>query len=164
MIIYLFKMMACTGLVVFSLNSHAHGDKHVQSTKEELTFEQQSWGIAAPHRAGHRVVQIDMSDNMTFSPKLIKVKLGERIRFMLHNKGQVLHEFVMGTAEDLATHAELMKRFPDMAHDEPHMAHVPAGKTEQIDWLFNRAGSFDFACLMPGHFEAGMVGRIVVSK
>jgi uncharacterized cupredoxin-like copper-binding protein len=127
-------------------------------------MEQTAWGIAAPSHGTHRVIRVDMADSMSFTPKLIKVKLGERIRFMIRNKGQVLHEFVMGTAEDLAAHAELMKRFPDMEHDEPYMAHVAAGKTAQIDWAFNRVGEFDFACLMPGHFEAGMVGRIVVFK
>lgn len=105
-----------------------------------------------------------MADSMSFTPKLIKVKLGERIRFMIRNKGHVLHECVMGTAEDLVAHAEPMNRFPGMAHDEPYMAHVPPGKTAQIDWAFNRVGEFDFACLMPGHFDAGMVGRIVISK
>ena len=42
------------------------------------------------------------------------------------------------------------------------MVHVAAGKSGEIVWTFNRAGEFDFACLIPGHFQAGMVGRIRV--
>jgi len=42
------------------------------------------------------------------------------------------------------------------------MAHVAPGKTGEIVWTFNRAGEFDFACLIPGHYDAGMVGKIKV--
>jgi len=55
-----------------------------------------------------------------------------------------------------------MRKHPNMEHDEPYMAHVSPGKKGQIVWTFNRAGEFEFACLIPGHFEAGMIGRIVV--
>jgi uncharacterized cupredoxin-like copper-binding protein len=49
-----------------------------------------------------------------------------------------------------------------MEHDEPYMAHVAPGKTDTIVWQFTRAGEFHFGCLVPGHFEAGMVGTITV--
>jgi uncharacterized cupredoxin-like copper-binding protein len=49
-----------------------------------------------------------------------------------------------------------------MEHDEPHMAHVKPGKSESLVWTFNKPGEFDFACLIAGHFEAGMVGKIKV--
>jgi uncharacterized cupredoxin-like copper-binding protein len=74
----------------------------------------------------------------------------------------VMHELVIGTQKELAEHAALMKRFPNMEHEEPYMAHVAPGKTGEIIWTFNQAGDFDFACLLPGHFEAGMVGKILV--
>ena len=57
-----------------------------------------------------------------------------------------------------------MRKFPGMEHDAPHMAHVAAGKRGSIVWRFNRPGEFDFACLIPGHFEAGMRGTINVSS
>jgi uncharacterized cupredoxin-like copper-binding protein len=82
---------------------------------------------------------------------------------MIRNTGRVLHEFVIGTKKELDEHAALMLRFPDMEHDEPYMAHVGAGKVGTIVWTFNRAGEFDFACLIAGHYQAGMVGRIVVT-
>ncbi len=68
----------------------------------------------------------------------------------------------MGSAAELAKHAALMARYPDMEHDEPYMVHVDPGKTGEIVWQFNRAGDFEFACLIAGHYEAGMRGTIKV--
>ena len=104
-----------------------------------------------------------MSDQMRFSPEKIEVKQGETIRFVHKNDGQILHEFVLGTKKELDEHAALMAKFPGMEHDEPYMAHVAAGKTAEMVWTFNRAGEFDFACLIPGHYEAGMIGKVKVS-
>ena len=78
------------------------------------------------------------------------------------NAGQVLHELVIGTDKELQEHAELMKKHPNMEHDEPYMAHVPPGQRGDIVWTFNRPGDFEFACLIAGHYEAGMVGGIAV--
>jgi uncharacterized cupredoxin-like copper-binding protein len=69
---------------------------------------------------------------------------------------------VIGTLAELQEHAALMKKFPDMEHDEPWMAHVKPGATQEIVWQFNRAGEFNYACLVAGHFEAGMVGKVIV--
>ena len=73
-----------------------------------------------------------------------------------------MHEIVLGTMKELKEHAELMKKHPGMEHDEPHTAHVAPGKTERLLWQFTKAGEFFYACLIPGHFEAGMIGRIAV--
>jgi uncharacterized cupredoxin-like copper-binding protein len=72
----------------------------------------------------------------------------------MKNEGKLLHELVIGTKPVLEEHAALMVKFPNMEHDEPYMAHVPAGKTGEIIWTFNRAGDFDFACLIAGHYSA----------
>jgi uncharacterized cupredoxin-like copper-binding protein len=69
---------------------------------------------------------------------------------------------VLGTKKELDEHAALMAKFPNMEHDEPYMAHVGPGKTGEIIWTFNRPGEFDFACLIPGHYQAGMVGKVKV--
>lgn len=103
-----------------------------------------------------------MSDDMRFSPDGITVRANETVRFIIHNDGAVLHEMVIGTTEKLVEHAELMLKFPGMAHDDPSMAHVSPGEQAEIVWAFNRAGRFDFACLLPGHFQAGMTGSIAV--
>jgi uncharacterized cupredoxin-like copper-binding protein len=73
-----------------------------------------------------------------------------------------MHEIVIGTRAELEAHAEMMKKHPNMEHDEPYMAHVSPGQRGDIVWTFNRAGDFEFACLLPGHFEAGMRGTIRV--
>lgn len=124
--------------------------------------EQQPWGIAGDEKAVSRTVPIVMTDAMRFVPDRIDVRLGETIRFTHENRGAVMHEMVVGTPATLAEHAELMQRFPEMEHDEPWMAHVAPGGRGEMLWQFNRAGEFQFACLIPGHFQAGMVGTIRV--
>jgi len=123
---------------------------------------QQPWGIAGDVAAVVRTIPIVMSDSMRFVPDRIEVRLGETIRFTHENRGAVMHEMVIGTPAALAEHAELMERFPEMEHDEPWMAHVPPGGRGEMIWQFNRAGEFQFACLIPGHFQAGMIGSITV--
>jgi uncharacterized cupredoxin-like copper-binding protein len=99
---------------------------------------------------------------MRFAPDTLEVKRGETVRFVVRNRGKLMHEMVIGTMDELKEHAALMKKFPEMEHDEPYMAHVQPGKSEEIVWLFNRAGEFNYACLAAGHFEAGMVGKLIV--
>jgi uncharacterized cupredoxin-like copper-binding protein len=104
-----------------------------------------------------------MSDTVRFAPARIAVERGETVRFVARNHGKLMHEFVIGTQAENGRHAALMQKFPGMEHDEPYMAHVPPGETGQIVWTFNRAGQFEFACLIAGHYQAGMVGTITVS-
>lgn len=103
-----------------------------------------------------------MEDSMRFTPGNIVVKRGETIRFKVSNHGKLLHEMVIGTMKELEAHAELMKKFPGMEHDEPYMAHVSPGKDGAIVWQFTKAGEYHYACLIPGHMEAGMIARITV--
>jgi uncharacterized cupredoxin-like copper-binding protein len=124
--------------------------------------EQKDWGIAGDMQAVSRTIEIKMTDQMRFIPDRIEVRQGETVRLVHKNAGQVVHEFVLGTKKELDEHAALMKKFPSMEHDEPYMAHVAPHKTGEIVWTFNRAGEFDFACLIPGHYEAGMVGKVKV--
>jgi uncharacterized cupredoxin-like copper-binding protein len=140
----------------------AHGDKARPPRPDAVKQEQKEWGIAGDSRAVRRSIEIGMSDNMRFTPDRIQVRHGETVRFVVRNTGKLLHEFVIGTKKDLDEHAALMVKFPNMEHDEPYMAHVPPGKTGEIVWTFNRAGEFEFACLMAGHHSAGMVGKIKV--
>ena len=124
--------------------------------------EQKAWGIAGDAKAVRRSVEFSMSDAMRFTPERLEVKQGETVRLVIRNDGRQLHEFVLGTKAELDEHAALMVKFPAMEHDEPYMAHVAAGKTGEIIWTFNRPGDFDFACLIAGHYQAGMVGKIKV--
>nr|WP_315430405.1 cupredoxin family protein [uncultured Albidiferax sp.] len=125
--------------------------------------EQTEWGIAGDAKSAKRTVQITMLDTMRFSPHSIAVRLGETIRFRMKNTGMLGHELVIGTQAKLDEHAALMAKFPTMEHDEPYMAHVGSKASGDIVWTFNRAGNFGFACLIPGHYQAGMVGKITVA-
>jgi len=145
-------------------HGHAPADApHAPARSASAPAEQQPWGIAGRAEQVTRVVDIRMNDRMRFEPDHLRVRQGETLRLRVHNDGQALHELVIGTQAELRKHADLMKRFPEMDHDEPHMVHVAPGQTGELIWTFNRPGSFDFACLLPGHFEAGMVGRITVT-
>ena len=99
---------------------------------------------------------------MRFSPASVSAKKGETIRFVLKNEGKLKHEMVLGTIEELKEHAALMVKFPQMEHSDPNQASVEPGKTGELIWQFTKAGTFDFACLQAGHYEAGMKGQVVV--
>jgi len=109
-----------------------------------------------------RTIELDMSDAMRFAPAELVVKQGETVRFRLRNSGKVMHEMVLGTMRELKEHAEMMKQHAGMHHAEASMVHVSPGKTGALVWQFTNAGEFHYACLFPGHFEAGMVGRVRV--
>lgn len=143
----------------------AHGDKKESGHDEpaaELVKEQKPWGIAAVPSEAMRTIEVSMSDSMRFTPERIMVNAGETVRFVLPNTGDVMHEFVLGTQASNDEHAAMMLKFPGMEHDEPYMAHVAPGETGEIVWTFNQAGEFAFACLIAGHYQAGMVGDIAV--
>jgi uncharacterized cupredoxin-like copper-binding protein len=139
----------------------AHGDKAMKSGP--VVREQKAWGIAGDLKAAKRTVTLTMDDKMRFTPDTLNFKVGETVRFIVKNQGKLLHEMVIGTREELDAHAALMEKFPNMAHDEPYMAHVDPGKQGGLVWTFNRPGEFEFACLVAGHFAAGMKGRITVA-
>lgn len=143
--------------------AQAHGDTHSKTAATAVKKEQKPWGIAGDAKAAKRTIEVQMLDTMRFVPDRIAVRQGETVRFVVKNAGKVMHELVIGTKKELDEHAALMAKFPDMEHDEPHMAHVGPGKTGQLVWNFNRAGEFDFACLIAGHYQAGMVGKITVA-
>lgn len=111
----------------------------------------------------NRTVRVDMADTMRFTPASLRVKQGETIRFVLKNTGQVKHEFVLGLEQELKEHSDLMKKFPEMEHAEPNMVTVAPGQTGEVIWQFSKAGAVDFACLLPGHYDAGMKGLIKVA-
>ncbi len=143
-------------------SGHGHGGHRAHAGP--VVKEQKPWGIAGEAKDARRTIEIRMTDDMRFTPDRIDVKLGETVRLVAVNAGQVLHEIVIGTPEELKEHAELMKKHPNMEHDEPYMAHVDPGQRGDIVWTFNRPGTFEFACLIPGHFEAGMTGQITVRR
>jgi uncharacterized cupredoxin-like copper-binding protein len=151
------------GMLASADSATAHSNKDHAAKPSIVKKEQKAWGIAGDAKSVKRTVQFVMTDNMRFTPDHLQVKQGETLRLVIKNQGQQLHEFVLGTKKELDEHAALMVKFPNMEHDEPYMAHVPAGKTGEIVWTFNQAGDFDFACLIAGHYSAGMVGKVKVT-
>ncbi len=111
----------------------------------------------------NRTVDIEMNDSMRFIPDQLTVKQGETIRFQVKNIGQKKHEFVLGTQKELEEHNELMQKFPGMEHDDANMISLGPGQTGEVIWHFSKAGKVSFACLLPGHYDAGMKGEIRVS-
>ncbi len=110
-----------------------------------------------------RTVTVDMKDDMRFHSSNFNVKQGETIRFVAKNSGKVKHEMVLGTENDLKAHYEVMKKNPEMEHADDNMVTVAPGKSGEIIWQFTSAGKVDFACLQPGHFDAGMKGLVNVA-
>jgi uncharacterized cupredoxin-like copper-binding protein len=156
-------VLIAAALAAFAATAAAHGDAHPKGhAAATATKEQKPWGIGGDRKDARRTIEIRMLDTMRFVPDRITVREGETVRLVVRNAGKVLHELVIGTPDELKAHADLMKKHPGMEHDEPYMAHVAAGRRGELVWNFNRAGTFQFACLLPGHFEAGMVGTIVV--
>lgn len=140
----------------------AHGDASPSPAKGVATDEHPFGMQGEPGKAA-RVVPIVMDDTMRFRPASITVREGETITLAIRNEGKVMHELVLGTPADLARHAELMRKHPGMEHDEPYMAHVKPGATRRLTWRFSKSGTFEFACLVPGHYEAGMKGVVAVT-
>jgi uncharacterized cupredoxin-like copper-binding protein len=151
-------------LSIASSPALAHGDdSHGSARKYDASrVEPTDFGQEGNPKLVTRTVKVDMTDNMRFTPSRITVRRGETVKLIVRNDGAVLHELVLGTAEALKEHAELMKKFPEMEHADANMAHVQPGKTGEIIWQFTKAGEFQFACLQPGHYEAGMVGTVTV--
>ena len=159
------QLVVMAGLLVSGGPVLAHGDMHKDARKPAAVVkEQKPWGIAGDARSVKRTINITMLDTMRFSPDRIEVTQGETVRLRLANKGKLMHELVIGNKKELDEHAAQMVKFPNMKHDEPYMAHVGPGKGGEIIWTFNRAGEFDFACLIAGHYQGGMVGKLKVVK
>ena len=114
---------------------------------------------------GSRVVQVFMKETesgMAFAPERIEVAKGEQIQFVLRNGGELDHELVIGTVEANRVHAAAMAAHPDMAHEDPNAKRLRPKTSSVLRWQFTEAGTFEYACLIPGHREAGMVGTVVV--
>jgi uncharacterized cupredoxin-like copper-binding protein len=159
-------LIGCSIVAVLAFQSHealSHEGHKSATPKGRISSDVHPWGQEGDPRKAKRTVTVDMADTMRFSPAQIKVKRGETVRFVVRNSGKLVHEMVIGTQEELAKHAELMRKFPEMEHEAPYMAHVKPGTTEEMTWTFSKPGTFHYGCLEPGHWEAGMKGSIVVA-
>ncbi|MCE1194245.1 MAG: cupredoxin family protein [Acidovorax sp.] len=156
------KLIAACALLISAGGSFGHENSPHAGHRAAVVKEQKAWGIAGDAPAATRTITVRMTDDMRFAPRHIEVREGETVRLRAENRGQVLHEIVIGTPDALEQHAEMMQKHPGMEHDEPDMAHVPPGQRGEIVWQFNRPGTFAFACLVAGHYQAGMTGTLTV--
>lgn len=150
-------LVAALGLALASPVSFAH-DEHEQGHDSDAIGKP---GVAT---ATTRTVNVTMTDNMRFTPSKITAKQGETIRFVIKNAGGIKHEFVLGTEKELKEHYEIMKKNPEMEHSDPNMITLAGGQSGEVVWQFTKAGKVDFACLQPGHYDAGMKGKVSVAK
>jgi uncharacterized cupredoxin-like copper-binding protein len=158
-------------LPTLALASGDHAGGHDMRDMKQMSHEMESMSHGEhDNSAGqpgdpakvNRVVEISMDDSMRFTPGVVNVKAGETIRFFIKNNGKLSHEMVIGSMEELKEHAAMMRNMPGMKHAEPNMITLAAGQRGGIVWQFDKAGAVDFACLVPGHMEAGMTGKVMV--
>jgi uncharacterized cupredoxin-like copper-binding protein len=157
------QLIATVALLAGASASFGHGNEN-HAPAGPIVKEQKAWGIGGEAHDAQRTITLNMTDDMRFSPRHFSVKKGETVRLRVVNQGQVMHEMVLGTKATLDEHAQLMLKFPAMEHSEPYMVHVAPGKREDLVWHFNRTGQFDFACLIAGHYQAGMTGSFTVTE
>ena len=156
-------LLALTGaLASGSMSAVANGNQHKQGEIDYSKAVEKPFGRAANPKTAKRTIHVDMSDRMRFSPAALEVRRNDTVRFVVKNSGKQMHEMVLGTMQELNQHAELMRKHPGMEHAESWMAHVAPGKTAELGWQFTKSGTYYYGCLIPGHFEAGMMGKVVV--
>lgn len=156
---------ALVASLVFAGGALGHEDEH-SGKRNHPSGDGQAGALGSAGNPGEvtRDVEVEMSDAMRFRPDRIRVRDGETIRFLVRNNGRLVHEMVLGTMEELREHAAAMRKSPGMRHAEPNQVSVPPGKTGELIWRFTRSGTVPFACLQPGHFEAGMTGEVEVGR
>ncbi|MCL5884757.1 MAG: cupredoxin family protein [Deltaproteobacteria bacterium] len=162
------RWIIATALVVslvFGAGGPVRGDEN-HGKKKDQPANGHATALGKPGDPGKvtRTIEVEMNDTMRFKPDSIRVKRGETIRFVARNTGKSTHEMVLGTIKELKQHAKSMRKSPEMEHADPNQISVEPGMTGELVWQFTRAGTFDFACLVPGHFEAGMVGKVRVRR
>ena len=165
---YLATSALFLGLASGSVSAHPGAehskDGHQLNDATSAAHDEHAAGLGEAGDAAKatRTMEVDMNDAMRFTPYSIRIKRGETVKFIVKNSGKIKHEMVLGSIDELKEHAALMIKFPEMEHVDPNQVSVEPGKTGELVWKFTHAGKFDFACLQPGHFEAGMRGKIVV--
>lgn len=143
---------------VFASGSHSDGHGEVEMA------------VGIPGELGNvtRTIEITMKETddggMIFEPSKLNIQTGETIRFVVNNAGELDHEFVLDTVEEIIKHKALMEEFPEMEHDDPNAVSLEQNQSGEVIWTFSNGGSFEFACLIPGHYESGMKGDISVAE
>lgn len=158
-IVFATMTVLLTGTAAFAGGSgnHSHGHDEMMNA-----------GKPGEHSKVTRTVEVLMMEkddgSMVFEPATLNFKKDETVRLVLINKGETDHEFVMDSHEGNMEHKAAMAKYPDMEHADPNAIRLDPGKSGEIIWTFAQPGTFEFACLIPGHYEAGMKGDLVVDE
>ncbi len=127
---------------------------------------QYSAGSPGDPKKPSRMVLVTMKETddgkMVYIPSKFDIKKGEQVRFIVTNAGEIPHEFVLASTEENLKHAEEMKKNPEMEHDDPNNKTIQPKKKAEILWRFDKGGTFEISCLIPGHREAGMLAGVDV--
>ena len=127
--------------------------------------EQCPFGHPGPGSGPVQVIHIRALDTLRFDPSRIIVTRGETVKFVVTNAGKLAHEFVIGDSAEQAAHEKEMQAGSGMSmrHDVNGIS-LPPGQTRDLVWTFTRDGTVEYACHIPGHFAAGMVGKIIIES
>lgn len=153
------------GLFLFSLMGAVLGFGPALSAHEGDAHDDYAAGAPGDPKLPSRTVEVTMregSGTMTYEPAEIDVRKGEQVKLVVKNAGALKHEFFLDSIEHNAHHKIEMQKNPEMEHDDPNAQSVEPGKQVELLWKFSKAGTFEFACLIPGHYEDGMHGKVVV--
>ncbi len=164
-------------LPAFAMAGGDHAGEHGMSGGQAMEHQEGSHDMDSMSHESHeaaagqpgdpanvsRTIDVAMEDTMRFTPDQLTFKAGETVRFVVHNNGKIRHEMVIGSVDELKEHASMMRTDPTMQHAESNMVSLAPGEQGDVIWQFSNAGTFDFACLVPGHLEAGMTGKIEVN-
>tara|TARA_R110002020_G_scaffold241722_1_gene454963 strand:- start:725 stop:1204 length:480 start_codon:yes stop_codon:yes gene_type:complete len=150
-------LLASLSTPVLAAGSHAGGHDEAMAVGEP--------GDKAKATQTIRVTMKETDDGrMIFSPSTFKVRKGQTVRFAINNAGELDHEFVLDQEAKVMEHKAVMEKFPEMEHDDPNAIRLAPGKSGEIVWKFTNDGTFKIACLVPGHYDAGMHGDLTVAK
>lgn len=156
------KLFLTTTLIAFAATSAFAAGTHEGGHGDMMEI-----GMPAKKKGGMTKINVSLIETedgeMLFEPRTLDFKAGETVVFTITNNGEAEHEFVMDTVAKNAEHKELMAKFPEMEHDDPNAVRLQPGEKGTIVWTFTNAGAFEFACLIPGHYEAGMHGALTVN-
>jgi uncharacterized cupredoxin-like copper-binding protein len=159
-------LVAAVALFTGPQTAGAHSDMTMPGMQQGYAAAPKfTFGEPGKSNKAARTVTIAMTDG-TFEPSALEVKVGETIRFVVTNTGELDHDFTLGDAATEKAHraemAEMAEKGGEMQHDDPNAVVVKPGETKALTWKFTRAGRLEFDCDVPGHYEAGMAGTISV--
>jgi uncharacterized cupredoxin-like copper-binding protein len=149
--------MAIAPFVAHAAGTHSDGHGHDEMALGKPAESEPSRTVEVVMKEdydGENIYIFD-KDKLTFAA-------GETVRLHIVNAGEEVHEFVMDTAEANAEHKAMMAKFPEMEHDDPNAVRLNPGEEADIVWTYGEQGTYEFACLLPGHYEAGMHGPLII--